>query len=226
MTLLIGSCSPKQVVVTADGICMETKGGYKTITATDLTKVFPKPKATVAIAHHGENLLQGKAVQQVVADEYAADPSFFESAQPDAIADRLATDLDSIVRWTMNNIAESKNCAFWVCGFERGKDAPAILEVKWQKEPTGIAFAKTPGGDLFLSGSGQEFIKKYTTDQIDGQFSWDKLWNATEHYHVRYHEKLWRIAEQGQVAAGQQVFGGKKIRLVITPSAWHWETAP
>ncbi len=39
-------------------------------------------------------------------------------------------------------------------------------------------------------------------------------------------EKLWTLADKEQNARGEQKFGGKKIRLVITPDAWHWETAP
>ena len=92
MTLLIGSCSPKHVVITADGISIETKGGCRSIRRTDLTKVFPVPDATVAIANHGENVLCGKDVERLVADEVASDLTFFQSKAPDAIADRLATD--------------------------------------------------------------------------------------------------------------------------------------
>jgi len=130
------------------------------------------------------------------------------------------------VRNTLATIADAKNCAFWVCGFERGNDSPAIIEIKWQKETSGIEFKKMVAGDLFLSGDGQEFIERYTAESIDGQFSWDKLWKGSESYHVRFHEKLWAIAQNEQAVKGKQVFGGRKTRLVITKSAWRWETAP
>lgn len=222
MTLLTGTRSPKQVVVSADGLCVSTQGSERHTSCLDLQKIFPLEHGTVAIAHHGENKISDTPVETLIRPLLSSDPTTPISR----LVESLVQKLDSPIRSTLSEICDAQKCAFWVCGFTQGTTAPTIIEIEWKKTETSIEFEQTDAGDLFMSGDGHQFVAKYRSDPIDAQFSWNKLWSANEEYHLRFHEKLWRIAEKRQTAENKQLFGGHKHVVVLTPKQWRWAAPP
>lgn len=226
MTLLVASQSEKHVVLTADGMSKLTKDGKARVSRLNLQKIFPVPNSSIAIIHHGENLIDGKPVTTILLKLFKDDSKFFGNPLPDVIADRIADELDSDVRATLSTIPDAKNCAFWICGFGRRRSKPSVIEIVWKKNNGNIEFNKQTAGDLFLGGNGQDYIRRYTKDPIDGQFHWRRLWKGTQKYHIRFHEKLWKLAEKRQNESSEIKFGGHKHRLIITPDSHSWETEP
>ena len=129
MTLLIASQSEKHVVLTADGMSKLTKDGKVRVSRIDLQKIFPVPNSSVAIMHHGENLIDGKPVATILLKLFKNDPKFFGNSLPDVIADRIADELDSDVRATLSRIPDAENCAFWICGFGKGRFKAFVIEI-------------------------------------------------------------------------------------------------
>jgi hypothetical protein len=222
MTLLVGTRSPAQVVISADGMSFLTQGAERHLSRIDLQKIFPVQATTIAVAHHGENVIGGVPVEMFL-------PSFLSGETPVSVlhlVDRIARDLDEPIRNTLAVIPDAKKCAFWVCGFSHGTKAPRIIEVEWKKTSESIDLQRVEGGDLFMSGNGHDFVAQFTRDPNDGQFSWQKLWSANEKYHLRFHEKIWRIAEARQESVGRQAFGGHRHTVVLTPRQWRWASPP
>ena len=226
MTLLIGSRSPLHVVITADGLSVRINGNIRTISGTNLQKIFPIPNNSVAIVHHGQNIIEDSAIGSLLVNIFTSNFSFFSSATPERIADWVQNNLEGKIKSTLTSIRDSKSCAFWICGFAKGINKPGIIELMWIKKQSNIELKRTEAGDLFIGGDGKDYILKYLNEQINGQFSSDKLWKAAENYHIRFHNKLWEIAEQRQAESGGNIFGGSMHRLIITPQLWKWETAP
>ena len=45
-------------------------------------------------------------------------------------------------------------------------------------------------------------------------------------YALRFHSKLYEIAEFAQLKGQQELFGGHKHQLLITPGGWRWTMPP
>jgi len=187
-----------------------------------LQKIFPVQDTTIAVAHHGQNVIAGLSVEVLL-------PSFLSAEAPTSIpqfVDRIARDLDAPVRNTLAAIPDAEKCAFWVCGFSDGTKTPTIIEIEWEKAGESIDLRRIEAGDLFMSGNGHDFVADFTRGPIDGRFGWEKLWSANEAYHLRFHEKIWRIAEARQESVGKQAFGGHRHTVVLTPRQWRWASSP
>ena len=223
MTLLVGSRSSTHVVVSADGISAITKHGIRHVSRLDLQKIFPAEHTTIAIGHHGENKLAGVDVGPLIKGFLSSNTL---TSVPNT-AELLVRQFDGVIRDTLVQIPDAERCAFWVCGFSLGTKMPAITELEWKKNVDSIEFQQIEAGDLFMSGSGHDCVSQFIKDPIDGQFSWDKLWSANEGYHLRFHEKLWKVAESRRNSTSeQQLFGGHRHAVVLTPKGWRWEIAP
>jgi hypothetical protein len=222
MTLLVGTRSSRHVVISADGMSSLTQDGTRKVSRLDLQKIFPVEQTAIAVAHHGENRIDGIPVETLL-------PTFLSANAWTSIAqliDALVHEFDTRIRGTLLRIQDAEKCAFWACGFSRSLKTPSIVEVEWKKEGVSINRTETKAGNLFMSGIGHDVVAEYTKAPIDGQFTWNRLRSANEKYHLRYHEKLWSIAESRQASANEQLFGGHKHTIVLTPRGWRWAIAP
>lgn len=129
MTLLLAARAQTHILLTADGRCTDTNRGVRTTTSDTLQKIFPVEYRPFAVAHHGENILNGQPVSQLLATLYHAHGGVIATANTRQFSLLIAQNLDSVVSATLLRIADSKNCGFWVCGVEDTSQKPQMYEV-------------------------------------------------------------------------------------------------
>ena len=227
MTLLLAARAKTHILLTADGRCIKTDGGVRTTTSDTLQKIFPVEDRPLAIVHHGENILNGHAISQILGTLYHDHSGFLATANSRQLSLLVAQHLDSIVSETLLRIADSKNCGFWVCGVHCESQTPQMYEVIWQKEsPTEINFRLIPHGDLLMGGDGHLFIKHYLDQPINDRLSSKRVFAEDLQYSQDLHEELYRQAEDAQQNHETDVFGGEKHQLAITLDGCEWIIPP
>jgi hypothetical protein len=219
MTLIITVEARSHIVVTADG---RSTGKIESNT---LQKIFPHPNRGFAIAHHGQNLIDNRRVEDI-ANEFLVDNANVigkSSIQPIA---RLFMELyGGIIRKTLGSIPGNKGCGFLFLGFEMVTKGPKIYEAFWA---TGQANTIAPEkhNDLILSGDGKRYIQKYVDDPKEKQFRQKNLLKGTFQNAKSYSDKLYGLAEEAQTKTGEDIFGGHKHQLAITGSGCQWLIPP
>ncbi len=216
MTLILTTIRAREVLITSDGRSIATAGGKVTGVRDDLRKIFPVPDHPLAISHHGENLIDGKPVEQLIAD--------FISQQNVGnmtvvqIADELRRLAHPPVRKRLTDIREPQiGCGFLIAGFSLRHDGPAVVELFWRYDGTVLHTAerKWEPGSIIASGSGTSRIPKLDGDRAD-RGSVDEL--------KAYHWELMRTA--CRTAGNDNVVGGHVHELLITPARWQWTRPP
>src|SRR4051794_32915559 len=120
MTLIIASIRPADVTLTADGRCTHRNAqGAVTGYEDDYQKLHPVPDHPIALAHHGENLLDNKPVKELLA-------AFFKNLNAGnhtvlEIADLLREYAHAAVRARLRALGRGAATGFWVVGFTPGR---------------------------------------------------------------------------------------------------------
>ena len=98
MTLIITAQAKPHIVVTADGWCTKNINGCKKKTSATLQKIFPLSNRGFAIAHHGQNIIQGRKVKDIV-EEFLLDKiSGFRITTVQQIARRFVANYGEDIR--------------------------------------------------------------------------------------------------------------------------------
>lgn len=231
MTLLIGTvarsanAAKSHVVITADGRCTLFDGATRTARSDAYQKIFPVPGSSVAIAHHGENIIAGKPVKEFLEEFIHRRLSSVDIGQ---IAASLKEYADEQTIATLKRIALSKLVGFWVGGFGSGRSQPELHEICWKKNPlTGeIECENKKHGNLVFGGDAQCFVSQYCKQPVDGMYAWDRIPGQSVNYATKLHGKLYKLAESAQVEKQQVLFGGHKHQLILTRDGWHWSIPP
>ena len=227
MTLLLAARARNHILLTADGRCFVTNRGMRESTSDTLQKVFPVGSRPVALAHHGENVLGGQPVAQVVEAWFCRYENVIRTANMRELSLLLASSLDNVVSATLNRIRDSKTCGFWVCGVENTSLRPQIYEVIWQKEsPREIIVRINPHGDLLMGGDGSQFIKTFLQERVTEHLSWHGVFSGDLQFSVDLHKELFRQADDAQKHLEQDVFGGHMHQLVVTATGCQWIIPP
>jgi hypothetical protein len=216
MTLLIATLSNTHVVLTSDGLCI--KGGGKTFIE-NYQKIFPIPELPIAIAHHGQNIINNRNVKEIVSDFIAKHIEFIKNESICAVAELLVKSLDADAKETLVHFP-SLVIGFWIVGFGKGNAKPQLYEVCWPDDIEPI-----PHKRLTIGGSAQDFIKKYLSTPI-GKYKPEKIKKCKVKYAYEYHNILYRIAKNEQAERGSQLFGGHKQRLLISKPKCLWIISP
>lgn len=227
MTLLLAARARNHILLTADGRCSVTNGGERRSTSDTLQKIFPVDNRSIAVVHHGENILSGQPISQVVATLLRNHADAFRTAGVRELSLLIADSLDRVVSATLTRIRNSKNCGFWICGVEDVLRKPQMYEVIWQKEsPAEITLRINPHGDLLIGGDGAQFIKKFLQEPLTERLSWDRLFAGDLEYSLELHDELYRRANDAQKHSGMDVFGGHRHQLAVTVSGCQWIIPP
>lgn len=221
MTLLIGTLSKSNVVLTADGRCRKDDGGYVTI-VDKLQKIFPLPGFPLAVAHHGQNIIAGRDVGKIV--EYlaisAGEAILAEGPKP--VAEALADYINRDVQATLRELRSAALIGFWIAGFGQQDLSSSLYEVAWTSQVQGPKIQKFPEGqlwDVVLGGDGKHYIEGNMTKC---RLSEDTGIGSLK----RCCDDLYSQAMQRQQNTGGDEFGGHKHQLSIMKNGCHWYIPP
>ncbi len=221
MTLIITARSTSFVLVIADG---RSRGKISSYT---FQKIFPHPDRGFAIAHHGQNLIDERRIEDIANEFFANNADVIAKSSIQHIAQMFAERYGQSVKETLEKIPDSEHCGFLFIGFGAGEDEPRICEANWHKQDdTNIDYNITLLGDFVRSGNGKKYIDGYLEDSRNQQFLEDNIlkWNLKE---VRaYCDKLYRLSEDAQANTREDMFGGHKHQLVIKKSGCEWLIPP
>ena len=132
MTLLLAVWSSGAMVLAADGFCHKTEVGERWVDE-DLQKTFPLPGRPVAIAHHGQNILQGCDIGRVVRDFAKTHECNLGNMTIEDMASTLKCDVDPSAQREVVAQHGKEAIGFWVAGFGAGQDTPELYEVFWMR---------------------------------------------------------------------------------------------
>lgn len=224
MTLLIGTVSKNNIVLTADGLSRANPITGKGMACEDLQKIFPYETSAIAIVHHGLNIINGIPVGQKVASFY----KLLADNKPEAytikqIAEKLVGFIDNDANATFSNTSNQGGIGFWIAGFGSHQTQPELFEIWW---PDKVTPEKWEG--LILGGNGKNFLDPYP-EQLLRSYPRPVKPNIKRYeamFAAAYHNGLYATAERLQEASGQIVFGGHKHQLVIKSSGCTWTRSP
>ncbi len=215
MTLILTTIRPSEVLITSDGRSVTTQAGKVTAVNDDVQKIFPVPDHPVAIAHHGENILDGKPVGEFIAtfisQQNIGNMSILE------LADELRHAAHSPVRRRLFDVRGESGFGLLVAGFSSHQKGPFVVEVFWklEKEVLHTQELKWGAGSMIASGSGQKQIPKLDADRaVKGTIADARA----------YHAELMKAACEADVQ--NNTVGGHVHELLITPAKCDWTQAP
>ena len=123
MTLLIGTVSKSNVVLTADGLSRLNPSTGAGISTESFQKIFPAMDTPVAILHHGFNILDGRDVGLFV-DDFMKEFKDFALASIVEIAEGLRSFAEMPAQRTLADPSNEGVVGFWVAGFGSRKGRP------------------------------------------------------------------------------------------------------
>lgn len=216
MTLLIGTYSDTHIVLTADGLC---KVGCPPEYKYNLQKIFPLSNLPIAILHHGQNIIGGKDIKEIVGNFVVQYRDSINGSSLDRISQLLSDFLDADAKQQLSEISHiDTGIGFWVAGFGFNQKLPIVYEIWWKGQDN----ASLKEHDrLILGGSAKKFIppsmeKKYNID----------IEKKTVEQLVRCHNEFYGFAEKVQKKQTEIILGGYKHQLVISIAGCEWIIPP
>jgi hypothetical protein len=228
MTLLLAAVAKQGIVISSDGLCSNLNTG-KTISS-DLQKVFPISEHALAIAHHGQNILAGIPVADLVQSFAKSLPANYSVEE---VARLLVAFIGPLVIKTQVSLLSNgidDNVGFWVAGFDTKGGDPELWEVDWLKKHEIDAGRQSP--EIIR----QQYLVKGGGGKDQAQTSMESLgaknigFSATDfdvrslQWWSKYLETLYNHANANQKQP--KVFGGKRHELSIEKSGWVWSKPP
>lgn len=216
MTLILTSIRPADVVMTADGRSILWKNGEPDSINDRLQKIFPVPDHPLAVAHHGENLLEDKPVGEwIVAALKRLNAG---NLSVEEVADELRARFHPHVRRRLRATAKSGfGFGLIVAGFGARAREPAGMELWWKIVEGVLTTEERHWGPTSITPSGSG------VKQIPG-VSWKEVADKDVDAVRVYHKELMNTAMWADVKPNS--VGGHVHELVITASGWRWMTAP
>jgi len=219
--VLTGALSNVAVVLTADGRCRKEDRG--TVTVVDnLQKIFPLPGVPLAVAHHGQNIMGGRDIKDVVSDfTYSVGCTILREG-PRRTACALKDYLDDDARTALSVLAGDTVIGFWLTGFGAEDRSPTLYEVCWESpdEDPEIERHPTQNYGVIWGGSGERYVTEEDVDvcMVSAGSGVGTLKQRCD--------ELYRRAEQRQKDADGDEFAGHKHQLSIKKTGWHWYLGP
>jgi hypothetical protein len=205
----------------SDGLSRRlSSSGPATKLADNVQKLFPFEMSSrpLAIAHHGQNLLAGRAVGEIIAEHEIACRNV---ASVREMAQKIHFSLDNTVREELKRLRADgveDGCGFWVGGYGMEDDRPSAYEIFWAPGGDNVEFKPmiilTEGGDgkRFSEAARKESARFNFTEH--GARDWNlSRWND-------YLERLYKAAASRPGA--NEVFGGKRWLLWIEKTGHKW----
>jgi hypothetical protein len=214
MTLLIASIRRADVVLTADGRCTHRANGKVTSFDDHYQKIHPIPEHPLAVAHHGENLINGKPVKELLAEFFktlnAGNHTVLE------IGDLLQDYARPAIRRRLKALAGGAASGFWVIGFGSQSREPFGMEAfwKWDDHLTSEEREWKPI-TVVAGGDGKKQIPPLDYKVIE---------TVTVEKVRKYHKSLMDTALKTKMQYNS--VGGHVHELVINREKWEWTIAP
>ena len=219
MTLIITVEANNHIVTTADGL------GKGKISSSTLQKIFPHPNKGFAIAHHGQNLIGNRMVQDIADEFLLANTGVIGKSSVQRITQLFVQQYGQNIKNTLACISGPYCCGFLFLGFAITTKKPKLYEAWWPpQKPNSVIIKKHK--DLILSGEAQEFIKAYIDDSKEKEYRLKSIFKGTVQEAIAYLDKLYRLAEKNQTKSCKNIFGGHKHQLVIKKSGCEWLIQP
>ena len=220
MTLLIGTISKSNIVLTADGLSRANQITGAGVESDNFQKLFPSSELPIAIAHHGFNILSGQKVGEFLLPFVEDIDNKLTTTQVKEIADKLRNYAESAAMQILADKTNQGVIGFWVAGFEMGGVAPKLFEICWPDNANPVRHI-----GIILGGDAKRFIEIFLNKRL-GQFRPSKLKGYSEAQTRKYHDTLYSQAMTEQNKVGAKIFGGKKHQLVITKFGSNWTIKP
>lgn len=219
MTLLIGTVSKSNIVLTADGLSRVNPHTGAGVSTDSFQKIFPVADAPVAILHHGLNILDGRDVGLFI-DDFMKEFKGFASASIAEIAAELRSFAEMPAQKALAVPSNEGVVGFWVAGFGSRKARPELYEVCWPVSPD-----PTRHEGLVLGGDGKKFGEHFLSHPL-GPFRLERIREYSTTFARQYHRAIYSQAEAKQEKAGESIFGGQLHQLVLERQGWHWTAGP
>lgn len=221
MTLLIGTVSNTNIVITADGLSRThpvTGGGIQSST---FKKIFPLRGMPVAIAHHGYNIIDSHPINEFLEKFIVQGETDRTTLGVYEIALELQKFTDAAARAIFSNPANTGVIGFWVAGLFNKTQAPVLYEICWPNQPDPKQWKI-----IVFGGDGKEFICHHITELEQAPSKCREIENYTVDDALNLHKKLYAEAERKQNEERKNIFGGHQHQLVIQTGGWRWTKVP
>lgn len=227
MTLLIGTLARNHVVLSADGRSVRRTNTTTLVTRDDLPKVFPFSRTPLAIAHHGENELNGCKVHEIINGIIRGIELTPEQMGPRAMTGAIISFFDPLITKTLLTKRLADKCAFWIFGFHPDEQFPSGYEVAWHRaNQTDLTLSMRSFGDVCLGGDGSKHVIEFLTQPMSQEFSYAAVFNKPIDYSLAFHDQLFKIAVERRDVANDTRFGGHHHVLKITRDGCAWAKPP
>lgn len=220
MTLLIGTVSKSNIVLTADGLSRTNPQTGAGISAQDIQKIFPVSNLPIAIVHHGLNILDGRQVDQFVNDFIEEAASKIGSLTIEEIASELSVFSEKAAKKVLSDPTNQGVVGFWIAGFGHRKAIPELYEVCWPD-----ATEPTRHYPIVLGGDGKDYVKCFLSQPL-ASFRPDLVKECSVRFACQYHQAIYSQAKAKQSKSGATVFGGHQHQLAILKDGWKWTKTP
>jgi hypothetical protein len=228
VTLLIGTILNTNIIITADGLSLTHPADGGRIKSNTIQKIFPLTSMSVAIAHHGFNILDGSPVDEFLGKFMTTAGRDFTTLSVYQITVKLQEFTDPAAREILA-VPKNKNVSgigFWVAGFLTEKSEPVLYEIFWPNEPN-----PKKCGILTFGGNGRKFIEHHIDEFKKDASKREQLRLYSVADALKFHNDLYQEAEEKQEAekkqqAGGNIFCGDKHQLLIKKDGCCWINKP
>jgi len=221
VTLLIGTVSNTNIVITADGLSRTHPLTGGEVQSTTFKKIFPLGGMPVAIAHHGYNILDSHPINEFLEKFIMQVETSRTTLGVYEIALELQRFTHAAARAIFSNPTNTGVIGFWAAGILNKTQAPVLYEICWPNQPD-----PEQRKIIVFGGDGKEFIRHHIAELEQAPPKCREIENYTIDDSLDLHTKLYAEAERKQNEEQKHIFGGHQHQLVIQTGGCRWTKAP
>lgn len=221
MTLLLGTISKTNIVITADGLSLANPTTGAGIQSNNFQKIFPVPMLTLAIAHHGYNILNNQPVGDFLRPFIGKSNTDFRALDIRDVATELLKFAEPAAQDIFANPANKKVVGFWVTGFSTSKERPCLYEICWPNKTN-----PTLHKPVVFAGCGRQFVDYHIEEFRIDKSKCGNIEQFSVEDAISYHSELYEEAKAKQMQSDKTLFGGHRHQPVIKKDYWQWIQPP
>ena len=221
VTLLIGTISNTNIVITADGLSRVNPANGAGIKSNTFQKIFPFPSMSAAIVHHGFNILDGQPVNQFLQQFMTNAEKNFTTFRVHDISTGLHKFTDSAAKAILANPTNKGIIGFWVAGFSTENIRPLLYEIYWPDNHRPKLHEP-----IVFGGDGKKFIDYHIQEFEKDKSKCVEVSRYSVEDALKFHSQIYEEAEEKQKEAGQNIFGGHQHQIVIREDGCRWNKPP
>ena len=221
MTLLLGTISKTNIVITAEGLSPANPTTGAGIQSNNFQKISPVPMLTLSMAHHGYNILNNQPVGDFLRPFIGKSNANFRALNIQDVATELLKFAEPAAQNIFGNPANKEVIGFWVTGFSTSKERPCPYEI-CRPNKTRPTLHKP----VVFAGCGRQFVDYHTEEFRTDKSKCGNVQQFSGEDAISYHSELYEEAKTKQMQSGKTVFGGHRHQLVIEKDYWRWIQPP